>query len=272
MNLKAMQIGFIGCGQIGRAIIKGLLKSTLVTKEQIWAFDVFESAVEEVIKGGGLNLAAGNQDLVARCQTVFLAVKPQVMPDLLPEIKESSAGRILISVAAGYTTASIEAHLHPEARVVRVMPNTPALIGQGASALCKGSRATDDDLALARKLMGAVGLTVVASEKLFDVITAVSGSGPAYTYLFMEGLMEAAVRLGLPWETARVLVLQTVKGSAALALESGANLNALKHQVMSPGGTTAASLQVAERAGFKGILDQAVEVGTKRSAELGKSN
>lgn len=270
MTFNGKKIGFIGAGQMGRALMKGMIGSGLLKADQILVNDanpeVFQQAVDEL----GVVRAEDNRDLVAKCDVVFLAVKPQNAEEPLEEIKDCSADTLFISVVAGLTSQDIKAALDATARVIRTMPNTPALVSSGASALCKGANATDQDMELAQTLMGSVGVTVVVPEKHMDIITGLSGTGPAYVALFMEGLVEAGVRLGLDWAVTKKLVLNTVRGAAELAIASNKHLAELKNQVTSPGGTSAAGLHVMELNGFKAIIAEAVEAAANRSEELGR--
>jgi len=270
MSLADKKIGFIGCGNMGAALMKGLVESRLVGPERIIAFDIAPKAFQKAVQNFGLAKAEGVRELVSGSDLVVLAVKPQNMAQVLTEIKEVSAGKLFVSIAAGLSTATIEKGLDPDARVIRVMPNTPALIGQGASAVAPGSQASEEDMALAEALLGAVGQVVRIEEKDMNTVTGLSGSGPAYVFLFMEGLVEAAVGLGLSPETALALAGQTLKGAAELALASEASLADLRRQVTSPGGTTEAGLSRLNKGGFKAIVMEAVEAATKRGEELGK--
>ena len=270
MSLNSKTVGFIGCGKMGMALIKGLLDSGLVADGEIMGFDVAESDWWKTLTEWGAAPAESNLELVSRSDIVVLAVKPQNVAPVFPEIREQSAGKLFISIVAGLATKTMEQELHPQARVIRAMPNTPCLVRQGASAVARGASATDKDMALAQTLMSSVGQVTRAKEKDMDAVTGMSGTGPAFTFLFMEGLIDAGVRLGLEWDMARQLAMQTVKGAAILAQESNVHLAQLRNEVTSPGGTSAAGLQVMEQAGFKAIISQAVEAASKRSEELGR--
>jgi pyrroline-5-carboxylate reductase len=201
---------------------------------------------------------------------VVLAVKPQLLAKVLAEIKDlARASHLIISIAAGVTLAALETPL-PEARVIRVMPNSPALVGAGMTCLAPGSRATAEDLALASELFNAVGQTAVVEEKLMDAVTGLSGSGPAFVALFIEALADGGVKAGLPRTLAHMLALQTVLGSAKLCHEEELHPAKLKDMVASPAGTTIEGLHVLESGGFRGLVMSAVAAAAARSKELGR--
>ena len=209
---------------------------------------------------------------LAGCDVILLCTKPHDVADSLREI--SIAGHatpmLAISIAAGITLDALETAASANIRIIRAMPNTPALVGKGAAAYCLGSRATHQDGDCARSLLGAVGLAVEVPERLMDAVTGLSGSGPAYVYLVIEALADGGVRTGLPRADALKLAAQTVLGAAAMVLETGIHPAVLKDMVTSPGGTTIAGLAELERQGLRSALIDAVEVATRRAAELGK--
>jgi len=269
VSLNSKTIGFIGCGKMGQGLIKGLVDAG-IEGQRITGFDVSDGDWAELLTGWGVTPAKNNREMVSGADVVVLAVKPQYAPPALAEIRELSAGKLFISIVAGLTTPDIERRLEPSARVVRVMPNTPALVRQGASAVCPGRSATKDDLALAGELMSSVGLVVIEKEENMDAVTGMSGTGPAFVFLFLEGLIGAGVRLGLTWRTAKTLAYQTVKGAAILAQESNLHVAQLRDDVTSPGGTSAAGLYVMDKAGLKAIISEAVEAAAKQAEELGR--
>ncbi|MDQ7838536.1 MAG: pyrroline-5-carboxylate reductase [Thermodesulfobacteriota bacterium] len=268
MGLKG-KIGFIGGGKMGEALLKGLLKAKVVKAEQVCVFDSSAGCLEHLKETYGVNACQSNKELVTRSNVIILAVKPQVMAAVLDEIRpEVTPEHLVISIAAGIPLRYLEDRLPEKSRVIRVMPNTPALIGEGATALAKGKYAGVRDLQLAEQVFSAVGRTVIVEEKYLDAVTGLSGSGPAYVFAIMEAFIDAGVRMGLSREVARVLTLQTVLGSVKLAMETGEHLGCLKEMVTSPGGTTIAGLHVMAKAGFNGILMDTVEAATRRSQEL----
>lgn len=263
------RIGFLGAGQMATALAKGFLDSGLVTAEAIVAFDPFEQARTSFAGiAPGITIATSNAVVVEKSDVVFLSIKPQQMDTVLKDIKPSvSPSKLFISIAAGVTLAKISAGLGSE-RIVRVMPNTPCLVGEGASAFACGKAATADDSALVAKLLGAVGTTCQLEEKLLDAVTGLSGSGPAYAFVVIEALADGGVRMGLPRSVALQLAAQTLLGAAKMVL-AGEHPAVLKDRVASPGGTTIAGLQALEERGLRGALIAAVEAATKRSQELG---
>ena len=270
MSLNEKRIGFIGCGKMGMAIIKGLVDSKLMNGTKIMGYDVADSGWTETLTGWGVEPAVGNGEMVAQCDVVVLAVKPQYAAPALEEIKAASADTLLISIVAGLPSGQIEETLDPTARVVRVMPNTPALVRQGASAICAGRSATESDLDLAQELMDCVGVVVRVKEDHMDAVTGMSGTGPAFVFLFLEGLIGAGVRLGMTWHQAKTLAYQTVKGAAMLAQEAGLHVAQLRDDVTSPGGTSAAGLYVMDKAGMKAIISEAVSEAAHRAEQLGR--
>ena len=270
MSLSEKKIGFIGCGKMGKAIIKGLVDSGLMNGNKISGFDVADTDWAQTLSEWGVEPAAGNREMVSWADVVVLAVKPQYAMEALEEIRDRSAGKLFISIVAGLPSALIEESLDQSARVVRVMPNTPALVRQGASAICPGPSATEADLGLATELMGSVGVVVRVKEEHMDAVTGMSGTGPAFVFLFLEGLIGAGVRLGMTWRTAQKLAYQTVKGAAILAQEADLHVAQLRDDVTSPGGTSAAGLYVMDKAGLKAIISEAVAEAANRAEELGK--
>ena len=267
--LQGMKIGFIGGGNMAEALIRGLLAGG-VPAGLLLASEPSAERRAHLTSRYGITIVGHNTDLARQCQAGIIAVKPQVASWVLQEISsELPAETPLISIMAGVTTAVMEAAF-PAARVVRVMPNTPALVLEAASAIARGLHATDDDISLARRIFELVGKTWVVDEKLLDAVTGLSGSGPAYVMTFIEALADAGVRNGLPRDIAAGLAVQTVYGSAKLLLETREHPALLREKVTSPGGTTIAGLHVLENGAFRGNIISAVEAATERSRELGK--
>lgn len=261
--------GFIGGGNMAEALIKGLLRSGRAKPQNIHAYDVLPARLNHLRQTFGIAISEGNRALLRESVTLVLAVKPQYVDQVLEDIApEVSADHLLISIAAGVTLRHIQGALPAPVPVVRVMPNTPALVLAGASALTPGRHVRPDHVLRARSIFEAVGLVVQVEEKHMDVVTGLSGSGPAYVFVLLEALTDAGVAQGLPRDIARLLANQTVLGSARLALETGTHPAQLKDMVTSPGGTTSAGLSVLERNGFRGLLIDAVAAATRRSAEL----
>ncbi|MBI2480411.1 MAG: pyrroline-5-carboxylate reductase [Planctomycetia bacterium] len=268
-----MTIGFIGAGQMARALARGFVAAELVSPDGVAAFDpVAEAASQFAELIPGSRIAASNQAVVAAADVVVLAVKPQCIGDVMLELaSDKSDDRVLfISIIAGTPLTTLCAGLKSE-RVVRVMPNTPCLIGAGAAGYSLGPGASTADGELVGRLMGAVGIAFPVPESQLDAVTGLSGSGPAYVYTMIEALSDGGVRAGLPRATATALAAQTVFGAAQMVISTGEHPGVLKDRVTSPGGTTIAGLQVLERSGLRSALIDAVEAATKRSQELGQS-
>ena len=266
-------IAFVGAGNMADAILAGLLRAEVTPPSNIVAVDISPARREHVAQQHGVRTSAEIAEGVRGASTIVLSVKPQVVDAVLPTIREAMGGDArLISIAAGVTCEQLESSLSEGARVVRTMPNTPALVGAGATAIAGGANATEEDIATAEALFGAVGITVRVAEKQIDAVTGVSGSGPAYVYLFIEALADGGVARGLPRDVALKLAAQTVYGAGKLAAETGAHPGVLKDQVTSPGGTTIAAVHSLERDGLRGAVMSAVSAATARSLELGKKD
>lgn len=269
-ELRDARVGFIGCGAMAEALATGFMLAG-VPAAQIRASDPATAAREGIARRLGIATSESNAAVVAESDVVVLAVKPALVGPVLADLAaQPEQGRPLwLSIAAGVSLAQLEAGLPKGARVVRVMPNTPALVAAGASALCPNAAATTADRELGQALFEAVGTTwIVSDEALLDAVTGLSGSGPAYVFLILEALGDAGVRVGLPREAAYQLAFQTVYGAAKLAIESGIHPAVLKDRVTSPGGTTIAGLQKLEEAGVRAALYAAVEAATARAREL----
>jgi pyrroline-5-carboxylate reductase len=263
-------IAFIGAGNMAEALVKGLLHAHVAEPREIVCADRRDERGPELIQRYGVHFTASNVDAVRRADIVVLSVKPQIMRKVLEEIAPVLDERkLVISIAAGVPIAAIERKVGHGVRIIRTMPNTPALVGAGATALVAGEHATADDLRQARALFDAIGRSVVVDEPLLDAVTGLSGSGPAYIFLVIEALSDAGVKVGLPRTTAQDLAAQTVLGSAKLLLETGEHPGRLKDQVTSPGGTAIAGLHTLEAGGLRTTLMNAVEAATRRSRELG---
>lgn len=263
-------ISFVGSGQMARALAKGFAAAKLLLPGKMAAFDAVPAAIEQFLAEVPGSLGAkSNVELAERGGVLFLAVKPQNMAAVMGELAGSIAkGTLVVSIAAGVTLAKLIAGLKTD-RVIRVMPNTPALVGKGASAYSLGPGATADDSKLVAELLGAVGIARQVEEKLLDAVTGLSGSGPAFVYIMIEALSDGGVRMGLPRDLALALAAQTVLGSAQMVLSTNEHPAVLKDRVASPGGTTIAGMKALEEHGLRAALIAAVEAATKRSQELG---
>jgi pyrroline-5-carboxylate reductase len=264
------KIGFIGAGNMAGALIRGLLRSERWKAEDLWVADPLDAQVRRLKRAHKVDGTRDNRQLVRGSQTIVLAVKPQNLAQVLEELRaEVNPKKLFISIAAGFPLRRIEAGLGGQARVVRVMPNTPVLVGRGVSVAVSGSKATDADVKATLKIFKAVGEAVtITGEDLLDAVTALSGSGPAFVYHFAECLIEGGVRGGLPQTLATQLAYATLGGAAAMLTESGLPVRELREMVTSPGGTTMAGLGMLEQRGFRDAVIAAVETATRRAREL----
>jgi pyrroline-5-carboxylate reductase len=269
--LAAHSIGFIGAGNMAEAMIGGLVRGNHVPASKIAASDPRKERLEELRQQFGIDVTTNNREIVQRSGLVVLSVKPQIMDKVLREVGEHmKPDTLVVSIAAGVDTATIEEAVADGVRVVRAMPNTPALVGAGATAIAAGKHASETDLATAKALFDAVGITVELDESHLDAVTGLSGSGPAYIFLILEALADAGVKVGLSRRAAQRLAAQTVMGSAKMLLETDEHPGKLKDMVTSPGGTAIAGLHTLEEGGLRTTLINAVETATKRSRELGR--
>jgi pyrroline-5-carboxylate reductase len=265
-------VGFVGGGNMATALVKGLLAARLYRPEQICVSDVDAPKLAALRRRFKVATTQDNAALVRDAQVIVIAVKPQIIDAVLASMRPSVTPRkLFVSIAAGVTTKRLQAGLGAAARVLRVMPNTPALLGKGMSVLVRGQHATLADERLGLRLLRAVGQALaVQDERLLDPVTGLSGSGPAYVYRFAEGLIAGGVAAGLTAALATQLTLQTLAGAAAMLQETGETPEALRAAVTSPGGTTLAGLGELERRGFKDAVAAAVVTATRRSEELGR--
>jgi pyrroline-5-carboxylate reductase len=266
-----LTIGFLGAGKMATALAQGFVKAGFVTPKQIIASDTSEAASGAFAKEVGAKTTAFNPDVMKFADVIILAVKPDQVAGVLSEIRaDFTEKHLLISIAAGVTIAKLEAGLGTGARVIRVMPNTPALVGASASAFAAAKAALPADVEIAQKLFSAVGVAFQVKETLLDAVTGLSGSGPAYVYLFIEGLSDGGVAAGLPREIATKLAAQTVLGAAKMGLETGMHPGTLKDMVTSPGGTTIEGLHELEKGKIRGTVISAVRAAADKSKKLGQ--
>ncbi len=262
-------IGFLGAGNMAEALISGLLAAG-VPADHIVASAPRPERLSQLHERYAIGTTTSNVELVSRSELLVLAVKPQIMDRVLLEVGQRVAtSALIVSVAAGVTLATIEERLPPATRVIRAMPNTPALVKAGATAIARGTHATDADLAIATFIFDAVGITVALEELHLDAVTGLSGSGPAYIFLILEAFADAGVKVGLSRRNAQRLAAQTVMGSAKMLLETDEHPGRLKDMVTSPGGTAIAGLHTLEQGGLRTTLINAVESATNRARELG---
>ena len=267
-EVDGLRWGFIGAGKMASAMIRGMIRNGRPARS-IAASDAQAAARASLMSETGILSFPSNVEVVANCDVIILAVKPQVMGAVMAELRPALTERhLVVSIAAGVSLATLARGLGNHRRLIRVMPNTPALVGEGAAGYCLGPGTVAGDEATVRGCLEAVGKAFCVPESLLDAVTGVSGSGPAFVALMIEALADGGVRVGLPRDLAQTLAAQTMLGTAKLVLETGMHPGVLKDQVASPAGTTIAGLQTLERAGVRGALIDAVAAAYNRSVEL----
>ena len=266
-----LTIGFLGAGKMATALARGFIRAGILTASRVIASDPSEAARALFAKEVGAKTTASNLEVVKFADVLVLAVKPDQVAGVLAEIRNCfTAKQCLISIATGASLVKLEAGLGAGARLIRVMPNTPALVGAGATAFALGKSALSADGELAQKLFSAVGLGFQVKESLLDAVSGLSGCGPAYVYLFIEALSDGGVAEGLPREFATRLAAQTLLGGAKMVLETGLHPGTLKDMVASPGGTTIEGIHELEKGGLRGTVMSAVRAGTQKARKLGQ--
>ncbi|WP_437227131.1 pyrroline-5-carboxylate reductase [Planctomicrobium sp. SH661] len=268
--MSELRVGFLGAGKMATALAKGLIQSGFTAADRVLASDVVPAALQSFEKETGAAVTSSNQDVLANSQVIFLAVKPQTIPALLKEIQEHvQPQHLLVSIAAGVKLHQMEAVLGNR-RLIRVMPNTPCLVGAGASGYSLGTHAKSEDGELVAKMLKTVGIALQVPESSLDAVTGLSGSGPAYVFEMIEALSDGGVLVGLPRAAATQLAAQTLLGAARMVLETGEHPGQLKDAVTSPGGTTIAGLHALEQGGMRAALMNAVQAATERSRQLAR--
>lgn len=268
--MSVTNIGLIGAGKMATALAKGLVDSGFTPAENVLASDRFEGSRTAFEQQTGGRTTVDNLAVLKNSEIVILAVKPQVLPEVLAELNgAATAEHLFVSIAAGVTLATLQAAI-PVSRHIRVMPNTPALVGAGAAGFALGEKSTAEDATLVEEMLNTVGIATQVPENLLDVVTGLSGSGPAYVFEIIEALSDGAVLMGLPRATATQLAAQTLLGAAKMVLETGEHPGTLKDAVTSPGGTTITGLHQLETGGLRGILMNAVQAATEKSKQLGE--
>ncbi len=266
-------VGFLGAGKMATALARGWLAAGLITTERILASDPVPQARQDFRAQTGARATDNNREVVESSDLLVLAVKPQSMPALLEDIRAAVTSRhLVVSIAAGITLRQLGDGLGAVRRLIRVMPNTPCLIGASASGYAPGEAATQADAVLVDRLLNAVGIAFRLPERLLDAVTGLSGSGPAFVYVVIEALSDGGVRMGLPRDVATALAAQTVLGAARMVLETRLHTGVLKDMVTSPGGTTIAGLHALEKGNLRAALMNAVEAAAQRSTELARQS
>jgi pyrroline-5-carboxylate reductase len=271
--LKDKRLAIIGAGNMAEALLKGLLQADVVTPQNVVATGPRQERLDDLTARFGIQTTRNNSEAVALADIVLLSVKPQILDRVLSEIAAALPPQaLIISVAAGVPIDAIAARLNPHAKICRSMPNTPARVGAGATAIAGGTYVDENDMACVQEIFKAVGFVTQVDETQLDAVTGLSGSGPAYVFMIIEALADAGVKVGLPRYKALALAAQTVLGSAKLLIETGEHPGVLKDSVTSPGGTAIAGLHTLEEGGLRTTLINAVVAASKRAQELGDSH
>ena len=269
--IENLRFAFLGGGNMAEALIKGLLTGLAVNPRHVVATDVIRERCDYLREAYGVCTSDDNPQAVRDSQVIFLAVKPQTVPALLKAVSpEINLDKLIVSIAAGIPLSTLQNTLADDSRVVRVMPNTPALVLAGAAGISPSAAATAADIALVERIFNVVGRATVVSDDMMDTVTGLSGSGPAFVFALIEGLSDGGVLMGLNRPTATMLAAQTVLGAAKMVLETGKHPGELKDMVTSPAGTTIAGMQALEDGGLRGLMMAAVRRATERSQELGR--
>lgn len=264
-----MKLGFIGTGNMAGAIMGGIIKTGVLQAEEIIGADIFEPGRKRVKDEYGIHVTADNKEVVEQSEVVILSVKPQYYASTIAEIKNCvKDSQIIITIAPGKTLAWLEEQFQKQVKIVRTMPNTPAMVGEGMTAVCPNSYVTEEELAYVLKLLGAFGKVEVVGENLMDVVVSASGSAPAYVFMFIEAMADAAVADGMPRAQAYKFAAQAVYGSAKMVMETGKHPGELKDMVCSPGGTTIGAVRVLEERGFRSAVMEAMRECTRLSKSL----
>ncbi len=272
MRMLKERIGFIGGGKMGEALVKGILRAKLSSAGKVIVSDVDKKRCQILEKETGIKTTQKNKKVTSGSDIIILAIKPNVMGDILEELKNDITPKhLVVSIAAGIPLSFIESFLNKGCRVIRVMPNTPCLVGETAAGYALGKNATRNDGKLVGQILNAVGKSFLLEEKHLDAVTGLSGSGPAFIYMVIEALTDGGVKMGLPRDVSTTLAAQTAFGAAKMVLEAGMHIGELKDFVTSPGGTTIEGLHALEKGGIRNALINAVEAATKKSKRLGRA-
>lgn len=264
-----MKLGFIGCGNMASAIINGIIANGLMKPEEVIGADIFAPSREKVKETLGIQIAENNKEVIRKADAFVLSIKPQFYEEVIHEIREEvRENQIIITLAPGKTVAWLEEQFAKPVKIVRTMPNTPAMVQEGMTAACPNANVTDEELEYVLQILRSFGEVEVVPERLIDAVVAVSGSSPAYVYMLIEAMADAAVAEGMPRKQAYTFAAKAVMGSAKMVLETGKHPGELKDMVCSPGGTTIEAVKVLEETGFRGSVMQAMEVCAEKSRNM----
>lgn len=261
------KIGWIGCGNMGGAILHGALESGVISKDDAIVYDIKEEMMDKA-KGWGAALGESDADVCGKCDIVLLAVKPQQAKEALAQCGEALDGKAVISIVAGVTVERLRGMISGNARILRVMPNTPAMVFEGAFALCADNDLASEEMAAAEELFRSIGVVEKVPETLIDAVCGLSGGGPAYVAMFIEAMADGGVKQGLPRATAYRLAAQTCLGTAKMILDMDIHPGQLKDMVTSPGGTTIEGCEALEKGGMRGTVIECINVATEKSKQL----
>ena len=263
------KVGFIGCGNMAKAIIGGLINNAGITPNEIIAADASAEAIKKASDSIGIDTTLDNKEVASNSDVLFLSVKPQFYETVIAEIKDTiSSNQIVVTIAPGKTLAWLAERIGTDVKLVRTMPNTPALVGEGITAVCKNSLVSEEEFSYIMSLLSSFGLAEEISENLMDVVVSVSGSSPAYVFMFIEAMADAAVLDGMPRDKAYKFAAQAVLGSAKMVIETGKHPGELKDMVCSPAGTTIEAVRVLEEKGFRSSVIEAMKACTDKSRSL----
>lgn len=261
------KIGVIGCGNMGGAILYGALESGVLAKENVYVYDI-NPAMMEKAKGWGVNLATDDEDVCKNSDIILLAVKPQNAAEALEQCKKALDGKAMMSIVAGVTVERLQAMIDGTPRILRLLPNTPAMVFAGAFALCSDNDFKEDEMEIAKSIYSSIGVVELLPEHLIDAACALNGGGPAYVAMFIEAMADGGVKQGLPRATAYRLAAQTCLGTAKMILEKGMHPGELKDMVTSPGGTTIEGCEALEKGGMRGTVIECINVATEKFRQL----
>lgn len=261
------KIGFIGCGNMGGAILFGALESGVLPKENAFVYDI-NPAIMEKAESWGVNLCTDDEDVCAKCDIILLAVKPQNAAEALSMCKKSLDGKAMMSIVAGVTVERLQNMIDGCPRILRLLPNTPAMVFEGAFAICSDNDFTEEELEIAKAIYGSIGIIEMVPEKLIDAACALNGGGPAFVAMFIEAMADGGVKQGLPRATAYRLAAQTALGTAKMILETGMHPGQIKDMVTSPGGTTIEGCEALERGGMRGAVIDCINKAAEKSKKL----